>query len=79
MEISVAKTMINHAFDNDLVNGSTVKAFRRVKRKLKKAANARKRTLSVTEYMRLLQAAPPLFTMILSSPIKVSLSRVRAG
>jgi integrase len=59
MEISVAKTMINRAFDNDLVNGSTVKAFRRVKRKLKKAANARRRTLSVPEYMRLLQEAPP--------------------
>lgn len=58
MEISVAKTMINRAFDNDLVNGSTVKAFRRLKRKLKKAASARRRALSVAEYMRLLREAP---------------------
>jgi integrase len=66
MEISVSKTMINRAFDNDLVNGSTVKAFRRVRRKLKKAANARRRTLTVAEYLRLLQAAPPHLKAILT-------------
>jgi integrase len=66
MEISVAKTMINRAFDNDLVNGSTVKAFRRVRRKLKKAGNARRRTLSVAEYMRLLREAPPHLKAILT-------------
>ena len=33
MEISIAKTMVTKAFDNDLVDGRTVKAFRRVKRK----------------------------------------------
>ena len=57
MEISVTKTMINKAFDNDMVDGRTVKAFRKVERKLKKAANARRRTLSVTEYLRLREAA----------------------
>jgi hypothetical protein len=41
MEISLVKTMVTKAFDNDLVDGRTVKAFRTVKRKLKKAANAR--------------------------------------
>ncbi|MDD3582132.1 MAG: site-specific integrase [Desulfobacca sp.] len=66
MELSIAKTMINRAFDNDLVNGSTVKAFRRVRRKLKKAANARRRTLSLAEYVRLLQTAPPHLKAILT-------------
>ena len=58
MEISLVKTMITKAFDNDLVDGRTVKAFRTVKRKLKKAANARKRTLSIDEYLKLVDVAP---------------------
>ena len=53
MEISITKTMVIKAFDNDMVDGRTVKAFRRVKRKLKKAANARKRTLTIEEYVKL--------------------------
>jgi integrase len=53
MEISIAKTMINKAFDNDMVGGQTVKAFKAVKRKLKKAANARKRILTIEEYLKL--------------------------
>lgn len=41
-----------------LVDGRTVKAFRVVKRKLKKAANARKRTLTIEEYLKLVAVAP---------------------
>ena len=52
------KTMVTKAFDNDLVDGRTVKAFRTVKRKLRKAANARKRTLTIDEYLRLVDVAP---------------------
>jgi len=59
MEISLVKTMATKAFDNDLVDGRTVKAFRTVKRKLKKAANARRRTLSIDEYLKLVEVAPP--------------------
>jgi integrase len=59
MEICLAKTMATKAFDNDLVDGRTVKAFRKVKRKLRKAANARKRTLTIFEYLKLVDAAPP--------------------
>jgi integrase len=58
MEISLMKTMITKAFDNDLVDGRTVKAFRTVKRKLRKAANARKRTLTIDEYLKLVAVAP---------------------
>ncbi|MBW1911605.1 MAG: hypothetical protein JRI43_00275 [Deltaproteobacteria bacterium] len=35
MELSLAKTMVTKAFDNDLVDGHIIKAFRPVKRKLK--------------------------------------------
>ena len=58
MEISLVKTMVTKAFDNDLVDGRTVKAFRTVKRKLRKAANARKRTLTIDEYLKLVDVAP---------------------
>jgi integrase len=58
MEISLVKTMVTKAFDNNLVDGRTVKAFRPVKRKLKKAANARKRTLTFKEYLKLMEVAP---------------------
>ena len=58
MEISLVKTMITKAFDNDLVDGRTVKAFRVVKRKLRKASNARKRTLTIDEFLKLVDVAP---------------------
>ena len=57
MEISIAKTMVTKAFDNDMVDGRVLKAFRSVKRKLKKGRNARKRTLTFIEYIRLHKAA----------------------
>ena len=59
MEISIIKTMATKAFDNDLVDGRTVKAFRTVRRKLRKAANARRRTLTIDEYLKLMDVAPP--------------------
>ncbi|MBU4234261.1 MAG: site-specific integrase [Proteobacteria bacterium] len=58
MEVVIAKTMVTKAFDNDIVDGRTVKAFRVVKRKLRKASNARKRTLTITEYLKLVNVAP---------------------
>jgi len=58
MEVVIAKTMVTKGFDNDLVDGRTVKAFRTVKRKLRKAANARKRTLTIEEYLKLVAVAP---------------------
>ncbi|RJR41781.1 MAG: hypothetical protein C4567_08425 [Deltaproteobacteria bacterium] len=59
MEISITKTMVAKAFDNGLVDGRTVKAFRRVKRKLRRGANARRRTLTASEYQDLVKAAAP--------------------
>jgi integrase len=59
MEISIVKTMVTKAFDNDLCDGRTVKAFRRVKRKLRQGDNARRRTLTVDEYLNLVKVAFP--------------------
>jgi integrase len=66
MEISLVKTMVTKAFDNDLVDGRTVKAFRVVKRKLRKASNARKRTLTIEEYLKLVDVAPDHLTAFLT-------------
>jgi integrase len=66
MELVLAKAMVTKAFDNDLVDGRTVKVFRTVKRKLRKAANARRRVFTVEEYLRLLDAAPSHLRTILT-------------
>jgi len=58
MEISIAKTMVTKAFDNDLVDGHALKAFRNVKRKLKPGGNARKRIVFVPEYLEIIAVSP---------------------
>jgi len=68
MEIKIAQTMVTKAFDNDLLDGRALKAFRKVKRRLKKGSNARKRTLTFDEYIRLVDAAP----QHLKAAIKIS-------
>jgi len=66
MELSIAQTMVNKAFDNDLVDGHALKAFRRTDRRLKKGSNARERTVSVDEYQRITaNAAKHLKDMLL--------------
>ena len=45
-EIGAARTMINKAFENDLVGGDVLRTFKRVKRLLKRNANARDRVIS---------------------------------
>jgi len=67
MEISITKTMVTKAFDNDLVDGRTVKAFQRVKRKLRRGDNARKRTLAIDEYLRLVDLAAPHLKPIITT------------
>ena len=58
MEISLAGTMINKAFMNDMVDGRVLKAFRSIKRKLKPGSNARSRLVSVIEYLKIIEQAP---------------------
>lgn len=59
MELIYAKAMVSKAFDNDMVSGHTLKAFRGFKRKLRKGVNARRRTLSFQEYARFVAVALP--------------------
>ena len=57
-QISMARAMINKAFDNDLVGGDVVKVFKRVGKLLKGDSNARDRVLSTQEFERLMAALP---------------------
>ena len=57
-EVGSAKTMIFKAFDNDMLSGDTLKAFKVVKKLLKGSANARKRVLSPGEFENLYEHAP---------------------
>ncbi|MCX6575214.1 MAG: integrase [Candidatus Aminicenantes bacterium] len=57
MELSIARTMINKAFDNDMIGGHIVKAFRKINRKLKRGSNARDRIVEFSEYLKLIEGA----------------------
>ena len=57
-ELSTVHTMVNKAFDNDLINGQCLRAFKRVKSLLKKNENARDRILSLDEYKALMSELP---------------------
>jgi len=57
MELVLAKAMVSKAFDNDMVSGRTLKAFRSCKKKLVKGSNARTRTLTFREFLRLVNTA----------------------
>jgi integrase len=58
MEVKIVQTAVTKAFDNDIISGQALKAFRKVKRKLKKGSNARKRILKIDEYLNLKTASP---------------------
>ncbi len=57
-DINYVKTMVIKAFDNDLVGGDLLKAFKRLKPLLKGHANARNRVLTKAEYEALLAQSP---------------------
>jgi len=65
MEIKIAQTMVTKAFDNDMVDGHALKAFRRTKRLLKTASNARKALVSIDQYLRLIDHASPHYRVVL--------------
>jgi integrase len=66
-EIGAARNMVNKAFDNDLVNGEAVKAFRKVKKPLKRNANARDRILTKDQFISLMKHLPRHTKTILST------------
>jgi len=52
-EIGAARTMINKAFDNDLISGDTLRTFKKVKKLLRRNSNARNRILTKEEFVKL--------------------------
>jgi integrase len=66
-EVGDVKTMVNAAYDDGLVGAQVVMTFKRVKNVLKRNANARKITLSLDNFLRLLSYAPPHLAGILGT------------
>lgn len=66
-EIAAARVVINKGFDNDLVGGDTLKAFKKVKKLLKRNANARDKIITLEELQALLDSAPPHLLAILAA------------
>ena len=56
-ELSNVKTMVTRAFYDDKISGRPLKAFSRLNKKLKKGANARKRIITIQEYLLLIDCA----------------------
>ena len=65
VELNIVRGMVSKAFDNEKVGERTLRAFRRVKNLSKRGANARKRTVTIGEYLKLLDAAPKHFRGVL--------------
>ncbi len=58
LQMGAAKAMIYKAFDNDLIDGDTLKVFKKVGKLQKRNANARKRILSMDEFDSLFKNLP---------------------
>ena len=66
-EIGAAKSVINLAFENDLVTSKTYKAFRGVKKTLKAGSNTRKGTISIEDYEALIEGCPKHVSQIVAT------------
>lgn len=65
--IGAARAVIGKAFDNDMVGGETVKAFKKVKKLLKKGANKRDKVLSVGDFGQLRGSASGIAPALLTT------------
>ena len=66
-EIGAMRTAINKAFDNDILSIEPVGTFKKVKRLLKRNANARNRILSLDEFKLLMSKLPKHTKAILAT------------
>jgi integrase len=57
VELTIVGGMVRKAWDNDLISDRPVKAFRKVKNRLKIGSNARTRILTISEYSSLKKEA----------------------
>jgi len=66
-EIRMIKTMVKKWFDNDKVGGRVLKAFNGIEKKMVKGENARERTITCEEYLKLIKNAfTPSFKGVLT-------------
>jgi integrase len=66
MEIKYAQTAVTKAYDNDLIDGRFLKAFRKTKRLLQKGTNVRKATVNIKQYLKLKKLASPHYRAVLT-------------
>lgn len=64
-ELAAIKICINKAFDNDLISVKTWKAFKRVKKLLKRGRNRRDRVITLEEFQKILGHLPEYSRAIL--------------
>jgi integrase len=57
MEISIVKTMVNYAFLEDKISGTSLKAFIRTKKQVRTGSNARTRTFNNIEFAAIMKNA----------------------
>jgi integrase len=65
LEIKIIQSAVTKAFDNDMISGSCLKAFRKTKRLLEHGSNARKMLISTEQYLRLLNCASAYYKPVL--------------
>ena len=74
-EIGHARGMIIKAFDNDLVSGDTLKAFKKVKKLLKRNSNARKKIITLKQFNDLMDNLPQHVRAILATAFWTGMRR----
>ena len=74
-ELAAARVVINKGFDNDLVGGGTLKAFKRAKKLLKGNSNARSKILTPQQFQSLLDTAPSHLPAILATAFYTGMKR----
>jgi len=74
-EIGKAKTVVIKAFYNDLVSGEILKAFKSVKKILKRGEDVRDRILTVDEFKKLEKHSPEHFKPILKTAYYTGMRR----
>jgi len=65
LEIKITQSAVTKAFDNDMISGSCLKAFRKTKCLLERGSNARKMLISIEQYLRLFNCASAYFKPVL--------------
>jgi integrase len=75
MDISIVKTMVFKAFENDMIGGNTIKAFKKVKKLLKRNSNVRDRVLTRAEYKKLMSLLPHHTRAIIAIAVHTGMRR----